>query len=469
MPLGLSQWRAARPTNFLKHRWLVTLAGTVAAIGGRAASIGQRRASASAGRRTFAAALQAEAGRRSRARRRMPADVRIEKILFLGTSSAVPVPGKRNMSSLAVLLSTGSAILVDCGEGTQHHIRVSTILKASRISAILLTHLHGDHCFGIFGLLNSIAMEGRSEPLLIVGPEGVQGMVQMVLQCSGGWSPDSFELQFLEIPNCGVQGREDLVGPDGYGPLRQGFNPDRCARAEPVPLGVHSGLTLQAVPLVHGLPDWGYLLTEPDRPGSLDAARALELGVPARSPLLGKLKRGQPVSLPDGSTVVPEQVVGPPVRGRTIAVLQDTCDSTAAIAPCKDAACVIHEATFEQAMEKDAWDKGHSTSTMAAKFAAACSAQRLVLTHFSARYSTSDAAATETGDPADLLGEEARRVLGEGTPVVVAKDFLVLRGDRNFEPELRLAAKHQPWQPLLGAAGGPDGLGNQDIEMARCC
>jgi len=401
----------------------------------------------------------------------MPADVRIEKVLFLGTSGAVPVPGKRNMSSLAVLLSSGAAILVDCGEGTQHHIRVSSILRASRIAAVLLTHLHGDHCFGLFGLLQSIAMEGRKEPMLIVGPEGVRGMVETVLRCSGGWFPEeSYELQFLEIPSCGVPGHEDLVGPEGFGPQRAGFIPERCARAEPVPLGTHAGLCLQAVPLVHGLPDWGYVLKEPDRPGTLDMKRALELGVPARSPLLGQLKRGQPVQLPDGSTVLPEQVVGPSIGGRTVAVLQDTCDATAAIGPCRGAACVIHEATFEHAMEKDAWEKGHSTSTMAARFAAACGARRLVLTHFSARYSASSAAAAAPGDdPAEMLGDEARKVLGEGTPVVVAKDFLVLRGDRDFEPELRLAAKHVPWQPLFGVASGTAGTGERDAEMAPCC
>eukprot|EP00415_Alexandrium_ostenfeldii_P003750 UN3750 len=111
---------------------------------------------------------------------------------------------------------------------------------------------------------------------------------------------------------------------------------------------------------------------------------------------------------------------------------------------------------------------------MAARFAAACGAQRLVLTHFSARYSTSDAVGAQDGDPAELLGEEAQRVLGDRARVVVAKDFLVLRGDRDFEPELRLAAKHMPWHPLLGSAQPPlaaesEGSSRRDAQLAPCC
>jgi len=411
------------------------------------------------------AAIAAAAAASSRPPKQMPANVRIEKVIFLGTSSAVPIPGKRNMSSLAVILSSGGAILVDCGEGTQHHIRVCTALRASRIDALLLTHLHGDHCFGLFGLLNSMAMEGRKERVLLVGPEGLRNMVETVLGHSGGWCPEeSFDLEFLEIPNTGVPGGHDLVGAQGFGPRHQGFDPELCARADAVPLGFQCGLSLQAVPLVHSLPDWGYLLTEPDRPGVLDAAKAVQLGVPAKSPMLGKLKRGQSVQLQDGSTVCPEQVVGPPIRGRTLAILQDTCDSSAAVRSCTGAACVVHEATFESSMEREAWAKGHSTSTMAAKFAAASGAQQLVLTHFSARYTTSDASAASDGaDPAERLGEEARNFLDNKIPVVVAKDFMVLRGDRNFAPEPCLAVKESPWH----RTAGPPATGGEAVRSAR--
>eukprot|EP00435_Cladocopium_sp_Y103_P054404 s954_g17.t1 len=299
---------------------------------------------------------------------------RIDRLLFLGTGSAMPIPGRRNMSSIAVILNTGAAILVDCGEGTQYHIKASTILTASKIEMVLLTHLHADHCYGVFGLLQAIAVEGRKEPLLMVGPTGIQEMVQTVLEKSGGWFPeDTFEIKYLEIPSTDVLTGEDLLRPDAG---RRGFDPESCRRAAAVPVAVLGGLQVKAVPLVHTLPDWGFLFIEPERPGSLDCQKAIELGVPPRSPLLGQLKRGEPVSLPDGSIVVPEQVLGPCTPGRKLAILQDTCDASGALEACRDAACVVHESTLESSLEEEAIRKGHSTSTMAARFAADCGACR---------------------------------------------------------------------------------------------
>eukprot|EP00435_Cladocopium_sp_Y103_P012342 s2524_g3.t1 len=240
-------------------------------------------------------------------------------------------------------------------------------------NVILLTHLHGDHCYGVFGVLSTAAIEGRKDPILIVGPQGIQDMVESTLRFSGGWvAEENFKIEYLEIPNIGVEG-EDLVGPHGSGPRGLGFHPERCRRAAAVPLGILAGLKVQAVPLVHGMPDWGYVFTEPDRPGKLDAAKAQKLGIP-RSPLMGRLKKGETVTLDDGSVVHPEEVLGPPIAGRTFAVLQDTSDACSAIKPCHHANCVVHEATFEAAMEEDALKKGHSTSVMAARFAVACEA-----------------------------------------------------------------------------------------------
>lgn len=373
------------------------------------------------------------------------ANAQVDKVFFLGTNSATPVAGKRNVSSLAVISTSGRAILVDCGEGTQHQIQVSAILRSSRIDAILLTHLHGDHCYGIFGLLNSMATEGRREPVTVAGPAGVRRMVEGVLEHSGGWSSEeTFEMQFVEIPNTGTPGGEDLTGGLPAGPRGRGFSAELCARAPPVDLGLLAGLSVKAVPMVHSAPDWGYVLREPDRPGRLDARRAMELGVPAKSPLLRVLKGGEAVTLEDGRVVEPGQVLGSPLLGRTVAVLQDTSDASSAVELCRGAACVIHEATFEESMEKEAVAKGHSTSAMAARFGQTCGAQRLVLTHFSARYTTGLGDGSG-GDQAQRLGEEARRLLGDKVPVVVAEDFMVLRGDRNFEPDPQLSMKRSAW------------------------
>ena len=106
-------------------------------------------------------------------------------VSFLGTSSAQPVPGKRNMSSLVIATEAGSGIMVDCGEGTQHQLMRSMDVKVTKISAIFITHLHGDHCYGLFGLLSTLALNGRSLPLPVLGPVGVKEMVMTVLRLSG--------------------------------------------------------------------------------------------------------------------------------------------------------------------------------------------------------------------------------------------------------------------------------------------
>merc|ERR1719336_2747596 len=126
-----------------------------------------------------------------------PTNARFKKIVFLGTSSAVPRPGFRNMSSMAIVFSTGRWVMIDCGEGTQHQLLMSP-LSPAKLDAIFVTHLHSDHVYGIFGLLHTIGMGGdREEPLLIVGPPGIRRMVMGVLNASGGWH--AYPLRFREL------------------------------------------------------------------------------------------------------------------------------------------------------------------------------------------------------------------------------------------------------------------------------
>eukprot|EP00397_Hematodinium_sp_SG-2012_P009849 GEMP01009946.1.p1 GENE.GEMP01009946.1~~GEMP01009946.1.p1 ORF type:complete len:351 (-),score=70.65 GEMP01009946.1:1007-2059(-) len=340
--------------------------------------------------------------------------VAIQSVVFLGTCSALPVPGKRNVSSMALTLTNGSIIMVDCGEGTQHHVKVCTLTKSSKIDAIFLTHLHGDHCFGIFGLLFSMQMEGRKNMIYIVGPEGVKDLVMGVLRHSGGWHADNYPLEFVEIPNA------------------------RHEKNSPVCLGNLSfGLTVTAVPLMHSLTCWGYVFQEDDKPGKLDINKAVELGVP-KGPLLKKLKEGLAVETPGGITVEHNQVVGVPTRGRKVAVLQDTCDSSYAVETCRDADLIIHEATFEKALKTEAIEKAHSTSEMAGKFATQCNAKILALTHFSSRYVENSKV---EGDPALILKVEAEEVFSG--PVILAKDFMAL--DSKFIPLAGLHVTRNPW------------------------
>ena len=270
---------------------------------------------------------------------------------------AIPSPGHRNTSAIALQLSNTQTVLMDCGEATQHQIMQSASVRAGNISAILITHMHGDHCFGLFGLLCTVASNGRTDPLLLVGPKGLQHMVTTVLSCSGGFS--GLQLQFLEL------------------------EPERTY----TDLGIIAGgLQLSAYPLAHRVASFGYVLREGSKPGALDVARAKALG--ANGKQLGALKEGKDVTLDDGRVVRSADCVGPPLRGRSLALLQDTYDSTSARAACQDVDVLIHECTYSAAMRQKAIDFGHSTSAMAGEYAAQVNAKMLLLTHFSNRYET---------------------------------------------------------------------------------
>jgi ribonuclease Z len=235
----------------------------------------------------------------------------------------------------------------------------SSSVKFNTISSILITHLHGDHCFGLFGLLCTVASQGRVEPVVLVGPRGLRNMVTAVLGAAGGFT--GFPLRFLEL-------EPERSYPD---------------------LGlVSSGVRLEAYPLKHRVASFGYVLREGLKPGPLDVSRAKQAGASGKQ--LGQLKEGRDVVLDDGRVVRSSECVGPPVRARKIALLQDTYDSTSAAAACQDLDLLIHECTYSSGMLSKALAHGHSTSGMVGHFAAQVNAKMVAMTHFSNRYETRD-------------------------------------------------------------------------------
>jgi len=395
---------------------------------------------------------------------------RFEKLIFLGTGAAVPVPRKRNMSSMVMSCSNGALIMVDCGEGSQHQLKICNQAKASKLDLICITHLHGDHSYGIFGLLLTCGSDGKTTPITVVGPVGLRQMVETVFKLSGGWT-GNYQINFVEIPDEKHVARED-VDVTAY-----------------LPEHLKSFVSVTATPLIHSMTCWGYAFTESDRPGKLDMEKARSFGVPP-GPLLGKLKGGQEVEV-NGKIVRPCDVLCNPLPGRKVCMLQDSSDSSHTVNACRNADLYIHEATFEDGLRAEAIEKGHSTGVMAAEFANAADAKKLVLTHFSARYnegngmfinaqkssSSSIGTAEQCCDPKDTIGEkapgtatapnakptqdecvpcgpltdpadliiaeEARKVFTRGA-VVAAKDFLVLEG-ADFKPHKLLAATKSPW------------------------
>ena len=331
--------------------------------------------------------------------------------MFLGTSSAVPKPRKRNTSGMALCLSSGSVILVDCGEATQHQIMLTRgQVKMGKTIAILITHLHGDHCFGIFGLLCTLGQSLAAKPelacLCIVGPVGVQEMVETVLRLSDSHLP--FSLKFIELDHS------------------QGQSIDLDS-------SLFEGFSVSAYPLTHRIPAFGYKIVEPEKRGKFDVAKAKELGV-LDNRLFRELTSGKPVSSVSGATVTPEQVLGPSRAGRKFLIVQDTCESKSIESDpsCHDPFLVIHEATYDKSLTEKCISHGHSTAEMAGVFARKIGARNLILTHFSSRYG--DESEEESKEGIDCLIKECCEVYSSITgKIVAAQDFMVVDTSTPFE------------------------------------
>ena len=296
------------------------------------------------------------------------------RVTFLGTSSARPTV-ERNVSAIAVHRE-GDLHLFDCGEGTQRQMMKYGVGFAVR--DIFLTHLHADHYLGVFGLLRTMGLQGRGEPIRIFTPPGGRGVIETAVHLEIEELP--FPLEVRDLP------AGDEVRYEGYAV--------RAYRAH------HPGGAN------------GYALVEDPRLGRFNPERARALGVP-EGPLFGRLHRGEAVRLPDGRVVRPEDVVGPPRPGRKLVYTGDTrpCEATVEVAQGAD--LLIHEATFSEEERDRAEKTGHSTAAQAAEIAARARVRRLVLTHLSARYS----------DRPGVLEREARAVWSGGH-VSVAYDGL---------------------------------------------
>jgi ribonuclease Z len=318
----------------------------------------------------------------------------VNKITFFGTSSAVPQPGRANVSALGISLSNSSAILVDCGEATQHQLMTSAQFKMTKIEAILITHLHGDHFFGIFGLLASLGTLSRTTPLTVVGPIGLKAAIDAVFNTernkttqienelengssSGNESSDkltddssNYDLKIIEIPD----DTPCLLGsPD------RGNDPNG-----PYTLSANLGVDIMCVPIEHRVPCMGYVIHERNKTGKLDAKKAASMG--AKGPDMFKLKSGIDLDLKNGTIIKSIDVTEPPTMGKSIAIVQDTHDPTTYSNYFDNLDTMIHECTYDDELYAKSIEHGHSTPSMAATFAYAKNAKNLILTHFSSRY-----------------------------------------------------------------------------------
>lgn len=252
------------------------------------------------------------------------------------------------------------------------------------LSEIFFTHFHADHFLGVIGLIRTLGLQGRPEPLFLYGPKGAKKVLGTALQLGVERVP--FPVEIIEVK------AGDTVKAYGGSGTRDGYD-------------------IVAFPTEHGGgPSLGYVLKEHVRRGRFDVEKARALGIP-EGPLWGKLTKGERVGLPDGRTVGPSDLVGPARPGRIVALTGDTRPCAASVDAAQEADLLIHEATFGEEEKDRARDTGHSTAKEAAQVALAAKAKRLLLSHVSARYSIS----------ADELVKEAREVFPQTS---VAKDGL---------------------------------------------
>jgi ribonuclease Z len=310
---------------------------------------------------------------------------------FLGTAASRPTV-ERNVSAIA-LVRDGETVLFDCGEGTQRQMMRYGISLVP--GDIFFTHFHTDHVLGVIGLMRTMQLQGRTEPLRVWGPKGASRFLQRAEVF--GAERLGYEVTVTDV-DAGVP-----VPREGYAI---------------VPFAAsHRGATAL-----------GYALVEAMRLGRFNPDRARELGVP-EGPLWGQLHHGRTVTLPDGRSIEPADVVGPTRPGRRVVITGDTRPCDATIEAARGADLLVHEATFAEEEAPRAIETGHSTAREAATVAEQAGVNRLVLTHISARYS----------HDASELEREAKAVFGN---VTVARDGLEV--DVPFAAELPMptAGRH---------------------------
>ncbi|XP_067087159.1 zinc phosphodiesterase ELAC protein 1 [Osmerus mordax] len=360
-------------------------------------------------------------------------------LTFLGTGSAYPSP-HRGASAL-VLRTEGECWLFDCGEGTQTQMMRSS-LKASRITKVFISHLHGDHLFGLPGLLCTVSLNtSPTQPpacVDIYGPRGLRKFLRVALELTSSQLLFPYAVHELEPT-------PDQSPPDGHlspettadsGPLHPQELPGRTVVLDVTRdcyvLLEDQRFVVLAFRLFHRVPSFGFSVQERDRPGRLNAELLKELGV-RPGPVFGRLKAGETVTLEGGRTVTPREVLEDPIPGRKVCILGD-CSSPlggGVQGACQGADLLVHEATLGDQQREKAVERGHSTPSMAAEVARSCGVRRLVLYHFSQRFRPLAARGEgEEGGGREDVGELGRQaeeaLLGTGIEVTLAEDFLTL-------------------------------------------
>ncbi|MBC8136795.1 MAG: ribonuclease Z [Fibrella sp.] len=314
------------------------------------------------------------------------------QLTFLGTGSGAPTRA-RNVSGVTLFMpERGELYLFDCGEGTQHQCLRASQVRLSQLTRIFISHLHGDHVFGLVGLLASRALaQGGTSPVALYGPPALETYVRGCLHSTG--THFGFPISFHAV-------RTGTVFEDAQ-------------------------VVVECATVRHRCDAFAYAVQEKTQAGRFDAEQAKAHGIPA-GPLYGRLKAGETVTLPDGRTVDGASLVGPPRPGRRVVYSGDTSFCAEMVKLATDADLLIHEATFAESERTLADRAFHSTASDAAKVAEAARVRQLILTHISPRYDA------ESGAGLEALLNEAQTIFPNAE---VAHDFLRVEVPRREHEE----------------------------------
>tara|TARA_Y100001968_G_C19454366_1_gene771502 strand:+ start:26629 stop:27522 length:894 start_codon:yes stop_codon:yes gene_type:complete len=276
--------------------------------------------------------------------------------------------------------------LFDCGEATQHQFLRSD-LRLSQLKKIFITHMHGDHIYGLPGLIASLGLAGNSSGLELFGPIGLKEYLGGVLNKS--FCKISYPLQIKSVEEAAQKHQVLLNDQD---------------------------LFVRCTYLKHRVPAFAYRVDQKEKPGRFNLELAKKHGIPP-GPIYSELQKGNKVQLEDGRIFEGKDFTGAPRAGVSMVYCTDTVFSEEAIELAQGADILIHEATFSHKDSEMAFQRGHSTSTMAAQTALEAKVGQLVLTHLSPRYAPGNDVT-----PNDLLNE-AKSIFPN---TLLAKDFLQL-------------------------------------------
>lgn len=269
------------------------------------------------------------------------------ELLFLGTGGSWPCR-EFNVPAVAIKLDD-EIILFDCGEGTQRQFMISKY-SFMRVSKVFISHFHGDHFLGLPGLIQSMNLNDRTSALEIYGPSGTIKTISTLLTL--GYFAPGFKIKLYDLKN------NETVSFNKY--------------------------DVTAFDVDHGIPAFGYVLEEHQRPGKFNLEKAKQLGIP-KGPLYRKLQSGKSIKV-NNKTITPNMVLGPPRPGRKVVYSGDTKPCASVIENASHADVLIHDACLDSSLEAKAEAYGHSTAQQAAQVAKNAKVQVLFLIHHSPRY-----------------------------------------------------------------------------------